>query len=147
MLVQAGLCRICSETTLLVFPRGGSNGNINIFYVINSMSAIIAKRLKIIKIIIILIDTILFCSAVFNSLLKKMVSICSGVFIIGPVFNTPKTEYGSFSLNQIKPQGTSFIFYFGFKVLLLRFSSRRNVSIGIPLGEVERGTEVERSDS
>ena len=24
MLVQAGLCRICSETTLLVFPRGGS---------------------------------------------------------------------------------------------------------------------------
>ena len=25
MLVQAGLCRICSETTLLVFPRGGSN--------------------------------------------------------------------------------------------------------------------------
>ena len=26
MLVQAGLCRTCSETTLLVFPRGGSNG-------------------------------------------------------------------------------------------------------------------------
>ena len=25
MLVQAGLCRTCSETTLLVFPRGGSN--------------------------------------------------------------------------------------------------------------------------
>ena len=24
MLVQAGLCRTCSETTLLVFPRGGS---------------------------------------------------------------------------------------------------------------------------
>ena len=24
MLVQAGLCRACSETTLLVFPRGGS---------------------------------------------------------------------------------------------------------------------------
>ena len=23
--VQAGLCRTCSETTLLVFPRGGSN--------------------------------------------------------------------------------------------------------------------------
>ena len=23
-LVQAGLCRTCSETTLLVFPRGGS---------------------------------------------------------------------------------------------------------------------------
>ena len=26
MLVQAGLCRTWSETTLLVFPRGGSNG-------------------------------------------------------------------------------------------------------------------------
>ena len=25
MLVQAGLCRTCLETTLLVFPRGGSN--------------------------------------------------------------------------------------------------------------------------
>ena len=25
MLVQVGLCRNCSETTLLVFPRGGSN--------------------------------------------------------------------------------------------------------------------------
>ena len=24
MLVQAGLCQTCSETTLLVFPRGGS---------------------------------------------------------------------------------------------------------------------------
>ena len=24
VLVQAGLCRTCSETTLLVFPRGGS---------------------------------------------------------------------------------------------------------------------------
>ena len=24
MLVQAGLCRTCSKTTLLVFPRGGS---------------------------------------------------------------------------------------------------------------------------
>ena len=24
MTVQAGLCRTCSETTLLVFPRGGS---------------------------------------------------------------------------------------------------------------------------
>ena len=25
VLVQAGLCQTCSETTLLVFPRGGSN--------------------------------------------------------------------------------------------------------------------------
>ena len=25
MLVQASLCQTCSETTLLVFPRGGSN--------------------------------------------------------------------------------------------------------------------------
>ena len=25
MLAQAGLCWTCSETTLLVFPRGGSN--------------------------------------------------------------------------------------------------------------------------
>ena len=25
MLVQPGLCRTCSETTLLVFPRGGSH--------------------------------------------------------------------------------------------------------------------------
>ena len=27
MIVQAGLCRTCSETTLLVFPGGGSNDN------------------------------------------------------------------------------------------------------------------------
>ena len=27
VLVQAGLCRTCSETTLLVFPRGGSYFN------------------------------------------------------------------------------------------------------------------------
>ena len=26
VLVQVGLCQTCSETTLLVFPRGGSNG-------------------------------------------------------------------------------------------------------------------------
>ena len=26
VLVQAGLCRTCSKTTLLVFPRGGSDG-------------------------------------------------------------------------------------------------------------------------
>ena len=25
MLVQVGLCQTCSKTTLLVFPRGGSN--------------------------------------------------------------------------------------------------------------------------
>ena len=34
VLVQAGLCRTCSETTLLVFPRGGSyvmNTHINTF--------------------------------------------------------------------------------------------------------------------
>ena len=30
VLVQPGLCRTCSETTLLVFPRGGSNGIITI---------------------------------------------------------------------------------------------------------------------
>ena len=28
MLVQVGLCRTCLETTLLVFQRGGSNGEI-----------------------------------------------------------------------------------------------------------------------
>ena len=28
MLVQAGLCWTCSETTLLVFPRGGSNNEL-----------------------------------------------------------------------------------------------------------------------
>ena len=27
VLLQLGLCRTCSETTLLVFPRGGSNNN------------------------------------------------------------------------------------------------------------------------
>ena len=27
VLVQVGLCQTCSETTLLVFPRGGSNDN------------------------------------------------------------------------------------------------------------------------
>ena len=34
MTVQAGLCRACSETTLLVFPRGGSlidNSSMSIF--------------------------------------------------------------------------------------------------------------------
>ena len=29
VLVQVGLCRTCSETTLLVFPRGGSNARTN----------------------------------------------------------------------------------------------------------------------
>ena len=29
VLVQAGLCRTCSETTLLFFPRGGSNISCN----------------------------------------------------------------------------------------------------------------------
>ena len=29
MLVQVGLCRTCSETTLLVFPRGGSYNRIS----------------------------------------------------------------------------------------------------------------------
>ena len=29
MLVQAGLCRTCSGTTLLVFPRGGSYVDLN----------------------------------------------------------------------------------------------------------------------
>ena len=38
MLVQAGLCRTCSETTLLVFPRDGSN---NVLYTI--MSRIVRK--------------------------------------------------------------------------------------------------------
>ena len=27
--VQVGLCRTCSETTLLVFPRGGSNDDMS----------------------------------------------------------------------------------------------------------------------
>ena len=31
MLVQLGLCQICSETTLLVFPRGGSGYYNNMF--------------------------------------------------------------------------------------------------------------------
>ena len=31
MLVQVGLCRTCSETALLVFPRGGSNFRICLF--------------------------------------------------------------------------------------------------------------------
>ena len=31
MLVQAGLCPTCSETTLLVFPRGGSNLSFQVF--------------------------------------------------------------------------------------------------------------------
>ena len=31
VLVQVGLCRTCSETTLLVFPRGGSWFNNHIF--------------------------------------------------------------------------------------------------------------------
>ena len=32
MLVQAGLCQTCSETTLLVFPRGGSNHTFSLHY-------------------------------------------------------------------------------------------------------------------
>ena len=31
VLVQPGLCQTCSETTLLVFPRGGSNVGILTF--------------------------------------------------------------------------------------------------------------------
>ena len=34
VLVQASLCRTCSETTLLVFPRGGSNDHVIINYII-----------------------------------------------------------------------------------------------------------------
>ena len=37
MLVQAGLCRTCSETTLLVFPRGGSIIKINTDFEISSI--------------------------------------------------------------------------------------------------------------
>ena len=29
MLIQAGLCLTCSETTLLVFPRGGSFSHVD----------------------------------------------------------------------------------------------------------------------
>ena len=32
VLVQAGLCWTCLETTLLVFPRGGSNGCVRFDY-------------------------------------------------------------------------------------------------------------------
>ena len=32
VLVQAGLCRTCSETTLLVFPRGGSFNEVKRLY-------------------------------------------------------------------------------------------------------------------
>ena len=43
MLVQTGLCRTCSETTLLVFPRGGSNDSsisaLNILETIQSLRA------------------------------------------------------------------------------------------------------------
>ena len=34
VLVQAGLCRTCSETTLLVFPRDGSNIHENVIFAI-----------------------------------------------------------------------------------------------------------------
>ena len=42
MLVQAGLCRTCSETTLLVFPRDGSNIHDSELYLYEKM----AKMLK-----------------------------------------------------------------------------------------------------
>ena len=32
VLVQPGLCRTCSETTLLVFPRGGSNDELRLWW-------------------------------------------------------------------------------------------------------------------
>ena len=38
VLVQAGLCRTCSETTLLVFPRGGSS--------VGLMPGVIAERME-----------------------------------------------------------------------------------------------------
>ena len=35
VLVQVSLCQTCSETTLLVFPRGGSNVSVNVFELFN----------------------------------------------------------------------------------------------------------------
>ena len=47
VLVQVGLCRTCSETTLLVFPRDGSNGNISfILHSCNYFSQVFQTRLK-----------------------------------------------------------------------------------------------------
>ena len=37
--MQAGLCRICSETTLLVFPRGGSNNELPTVLVISDFDS------------------------------------------------------------------------------------------------------------
>ena len=44
VLVQAGLCRTCSETTLLVFPRG--NRQYGVFSIRLNNKVLINKRLK-----------------------------------------------------------------------------------------------------
>ena len=45
MLVQAGLCRTCSETTLLVLPRDGSNGPVHMTKMA-TMAIIISKTFE-----------------------------------------------------------------------------------------------------
>ena len=43
VLVQVGLCQTCSETTLLVFPRGGSNVTVG-FLIIGFYAAIVRQQ-------------------------------------------------------------------------------------------------------
>ena len=42
VLVQASLCRTCSETTLLVFPRGDSNDHVIINYIIVDVTILLS---------------------------------------------------------------------------------------------------------
>ena len=47
VLVQAGLCQTCSETTLLVFPRDGSNaGQKYILHVLRILTIVRKKQKK-----------------------------------------------------------------------------------------------------
>ena len=50
MLVQAGLCQACSENTLLIFPRGGSNDKIDTFFYLQPICVFI-KTNSIVKVI------------------------------------------------------------------------------------------------
>ena len=44
--VQPDLCQTCSETTLLVFPRGGSNDDIYADYVVNFVSKYMMSNVR-----------------------------------------------------------------------------------------------------
>ena len=97
MLVQAALCRTCSETTLLVFPRGGSFVYSVCLSVVIAMFAVVYAGLVV----------VLFWKCV-SSFLSYSVKFVSGVSSFSPgmrvgvlnKFTTSLTFYFYFAHEQ-----------------------------------------------